>query len=240
MKKITLITLFISVYTLTGFGQLKSITVYPDYSVGLSKRLEITKADAVGGSVKAKFMIWDNLSIGLNAGYKLYSLSEPDVLNSWSWNFWSERYYNKIVSDLKADPNLSVEISGIQKMDILPVGIDLNYDFVLFDDLLITPSIGGGVYFFTRRMFAQESWSKNFPSAGYVFHYSFRNFAPSKKGNPAYISSGLNIEYKVFQVMNIYSAFNFTYMIPVEGKMGFDVFPFSDELIIKLGISINY
>lgn len=240
MKKITLITLFISVYALIAFGQLKSITAHSDYSVALSKRLEITKADAVGGSVKAKFMVWENFSIGLNAGYKLYSLSEPDVLNSWGWNFWSERYYNKIVSDLKADPNLSVEISGIQKMDILPVGIDFNYEFDLLDNLLITPSVGGGIYFFTRRMFAQESWSKNFPSANYVFNYSFRNFAPSKKGNPVYINSGLSIEYKLFQVMNIYSAFNFNYMIPVKGRMGFDVFPFSDELTIKLGISINY
>lgn len=240
MKNLIKIILCVLFFSLSSLAQLKSIIAFADYSFATTKRLEITNADAVGGGIKVKFNLIENINIGFIGGYKLYSLNEPDVLNTWGWQFWTDRYYNKIVSDLAADPNLSAEISAVQKMDLIPAIVFVEYDFNLFDKLYLTPSAGGGVYFYTRRMYAVENWSKYFPDADYTFYYSFRNFAPSKKGNPAFVFTGLDIEYRLFEIMNVYSAVNFNYIIPSEGSMGYDAFPFENEFCIKLGIVIKY
>jgi hypothetical protein len=240
MKKTFLIIILPFLFSQFNLAQLKSITAYADYTNALTTRIEVTEADAVGGAVKVTFSLIDNFNIGLNCGYKLYSLSEPDVLNNWDWVFWTDRYYTKIISDLNADPNLAVEIGAVQKMDLIPLGIDFSYDLTLIENLKITPTVGGGVYFYNRRMFAVENWSKNFPDADYVFYYSYRNFAPPKKGNPLYINSSLIVQYKMFETLNIFSNVQYNYILETDGSFGYDSFPIGSELSIALGFSILY
>lgn len=237
-NKITLILIIIFAQLI--YSQVHSVSIYADYSSALSKRLEVTEATAFGGAAKIKVNLFDNFSIGILGGYKLYSVSEPDVLNTWGWIFWTDRYYTKIVSDLRADPNLAVEISAEQTMDLIPIQLFIDYDFIPFNDFIITPSLGAGFYFYTRSMFAVENWSKYFPEAQYTFSYSYRNFAPDKKGNPLFINGGLNVEYRLFEKLNLYSGLGYNYVIPTEGKMGYDAFPFESEFAIKVGISILY
>jgi hypothetical protein len=240
MKKALIISFTVLLLSISAEAQLKSVTVFTDYSYSPTTRLEITNADAVGGGVKVKFTVWDNFNLGFIGGYKLYSLNEPDVLNNWGWQFWTDRYYSKIVSDLAADANLSVEIGAVQKMDVIPFVIFAEYDFEITDRFFVIPSIGSGIYFYTRRMYATENWRKYFPGADYTFDYSFRNFAPAKKGNPAFINSGLDLEYRLFEIMSIYSSINYNYIIQTEGSMGYDAFPFENEISLKLGIVIKY
>ncbi len=240
MKNFSQIVIGLFLFSSVVSAQLKSVAAYTDYSYALTKRFAITNADAVGGAVKIKYSVWDNLSVGLIGGYKLYSLNEPDVLNAWGWQFWTDRYYNKIVSDLLADPNLSVVIGAVQKMDLVPAILFVEYDINVIDKLSVTPSLGCGIYFYTRRMYATENWSKNFPDANYTLTYNFRNFAPSKKGNPVFVTSGIDIEYRTFEVMSLYTSANFNYIIPTEGSMGYDSFPFDSEISFKLGIVIKY
>ncbi|HSL88875.1 MAG TPA: hypothetical protein VK870_06220 [Ignavibacteriaceae bacterium] len=240
MKKILLLITGIILLSGFSFAQLKSVTVFADYSYTPTTRLEITNADAVGGGVKVKFTVWDNFNLSFIGGYKLYSLNEPDVLNNWGWQFWTDRYYNKIVSDLAADANLSVEIGAVQKMDVIPFVIFAEYDIEITDKFFVTPSVGSGIYFYTRRMYAVENWGKQFPAADYTFYYSFRNFAPAKKGNPAFVNSGIDLEYRLFEIMSIYTSINYNYIIPTEGSMGYDAFPFENEVSLKLGIAIKY
>ncbi len=240
MKKFQLILFaFLLVYS-NNFAQLQSISFFGDYSSALSTRLQITEADAVGSGVKIKFLIADNLAINVNGGYKLYSLSEPDVLNNWGWVFWTERYYPKIVSDLNADQNLGVQISATQKMDLIPISVSISYDFFPIDKLEITPTIGGGGYIYTRRMFAVEKWSKYYPDADYTLTYEYRNFAPSKNGSPFFISGNLNIQYKLYESLRVFTNVQYSYVIPTEGSLGYDDFPFDSELSIALGLAIFY
>ena len=240
MKKIFLTVMLLSLISIQTFAQLKSVNVFMDYSFSPSKRLQITNADAVGGGVKVKFKVVDYFSIIINSGYKLYSLREPDVLNNWGWRFWTERYYNKIVSDLNADPNLSVDISAVQKMDLMPFSIDLNFELPYSDKLVFSHSIGFGVYFYARRMFAVETWSKYFPDADYTLKYSYRNFAPDRKGNPLFIRSSNEIKYKLFNDLNLFMQINISSVIPTKGSMGYDSFPLHNEISFALGISIMY
>lgn len=239
MKKIILILLALFV-TVNTNAQLKSITIISDYSFASDKRLQITNADAVGALVAIKYNVFDNFNLTLTGGYKLYSLNEPDVLKSWDWDFWTERYYPKIISDLNADPNLSVEIGAVQKMDLIPLILLLNYDVNLIENFTFTPSVGGGVYFYTRRMYATENWTKRFPQANYEFKYSFRNFAPDKKGNPFFTKFGLDITYNLLSYLDLTASTYYTKMFDTEGTLGYDLFPFSSEVSINLGISFKY
>jgi len=240
MKIFQLILLAFTLIYANNFAQLQSISFNADYSSALSTRLQITKANAVGGGVKIKLLIAENLAVNVNGGYKLYSLSEPDVLNNWNWVFWTERYYPKIVSDLNADQNLGVQISATQKMDLIPVSVSISYDFLTLDKLEITPTIGGGVYIYTRRMFALENWSKYYSDADYTLTYEYRNFAPNKKGSPFFLNGNLNIQYKLYETLGFFTNVQYSYVIPTEGSLGYDDFPFDSEFSMALGVAIFY
>ncbi|MCU0344584.1 MAG: hypothetical protein MUF28_12280 [Ignavibacterium sp.] len=240
MKIFQLILLAFLLGYSNNFAQLQSISFNADYSSALSTRLQITEGDAVGGGVKIKFLIAENMAINIHAGYKLYSLSEPDVLNNWDWVFWTDRYYSKIVSDLAADSNLAVTISPVQKMDLIPISVSFSYDIIPFDKLEITPTIGGGLYIYTRRMFAVETWSKYYPDADYTLTYEYRNFAPNKKGSPFFVNGNLNIQYKLYETLGFFTNVQYSYVIPTEGSLGYDDFPFNSELSIALGLAIFY
>lgn len=239
MKKIILISLFF-LFSFFSFAQLQSLSLFSDYSFANKKNLQITKADAVGALVQLKFNIYEGIGFSIISGYKLYSLNEPDVLNSWNWDFWSNRYYPKIVSDLRADPNLSVEIGAIQKMDLIPVILFVNYDFIPFEDLKITPSLGAGINFYTRRMFATETWTKKFPQANYSLTYSYRNFAPDKKGNPVFAKFGLTLTYNLLSYLDLSASSSYSKIFETKKSMGYDTFPFDSEISINLGISFKY
>lgn len=239
MKNLFYISFLISLLSISN-AQVKSIHLTGDYSSALNKRLEITKADAVGALVTVEINLFDNLNINFTSGYKLYSLNEPNVLQSWNWDFWTMRYYPKIISDLNTDPNLSVEIGAVQKMDLIPIILLFSYDLKFIDDLTFSPSLGGGIYFYTRRMFATENWSKKFPYANYTLTYSYRNFAPDKKGNPVFAKVGLDITYNLLNYLDLIASTYYTKVIETNGKMGYDMFPFDNELSINFGLSFKY
>lgn len=240
MMKKTFSILILSFFSCFSLAQIKNISLVSDYSFANEKRLQITKADAVGALLSVEVNIIENFNLIFSTGYKLYSLNEPDVLNTWDWDFWINRYYPKIISDLNADPNLSVEIGAIQKMDLIPVMLLMGYDFKTFDNFTISPFAGAGVYFYTRRMFATENWTKRFPEANYQFSYSFRNFAPDKKGNPFIAKFGIDFNYDVLSSLTITASGNYSRVFETEGTTGFDMFPFISEISVNLGLSFKY
>jgi hypothetical protein len=224
-----------------SIGQLKSIETYSTYSIALTKLNEIDKADAVGGGLSVKYEITENLKIGLEGGFKLFSISQPGQLEKFGWQFWNDRYSNTIQSNLNAtELNLSVNITSTQKVDVIPVMIAGYYDFKISDNFLITSSIAGGAYFYTRRMYVVENWGKYFPEEDYTFEYSYRNFAPSKRGNPLVGKAGLDFSYQITEGFNLIAGGAYTYIIPTEGKLGYDNFIMENELEIKLGLTFNY
>ncbi len=222
-------------------AQIQSVNVFTDYSGVMGKRFNVDHATAMGVGANLKFKLAGNFSLGLTAGYRLYSIRQANQLFDWNWKFWNDRYYTKIVSDLKADPSLSVNIGSVQKMDAIPVILHLDYNIAVRSKLTIVPSIGGGIIFYTRKMFAVETWSKQFNTAGnYVFTYSFRNFAPDKTGNPLLIKAGLDASYKLFSDVNLSGGAYYTYFIPTGTNFGYFGFPFKDELNLKLGLNFIY
>ena len=221
------------------FAQLKSINIFSDYSSALSKRLNVSEAIAFGGGAEVNFDLGKNFSLSIESGYKLFSISQTNQLLDWGWDFWNNRYQNKIKSDLQADKNLSVVISSSQKLGIIPLMIHANYSYILTDKFTATGSIGSGVYFYTRTLYAIEKWSKKFPSENYVFTYSYRNFAPEKKGNPFVLSAGFDLSYEFIESFSLNAGVDYINVL-LGSKNGGNNFLFTNELTTKLGIIFSY
>lgn len=238
-KKILFLITFTILFTNVNYSQLNSIGVSSVYSPSMGKK-EVTDASAFGGIVNVNFSVSQNLTVGISLGYKLFSLSQPNQLELWGWDFWNNRYKSKIESDLRADPNLSVVIGSVQKMDVIPFLLTSRYTIQIGEDFSITPNISAGIIFYTRRMYAEETWSKNFPNAKYVLTYSYRNFAPNKKGNPIATSAGIDFSYLLFNNIQLNAGAMFMYYVETKNTMGSDLFPIKHETSIKLGFNFIY
>lgn len=242
IKKMVKYLLFVSCAISTNiYAQLSDIELYSTYSIALTKLNEIDKADAVGGGLKIKFEVTDNFDLGLEGGYKLFSVSQPGQLEKFGWRFWNERYSNTIQSNLNAtELNLSVNITSTQKVDVIPVLLSGYYSLNISDDFKVTPSIGAGFYFYTRRMFVVENWSRFFPEENHTFEYSYRNFAPSKKGNPLVGKATLDLYYSVSKGFKLFAGGGYLYVLPTEGSLGYDNFILENEFEIKAGLTFIY
>ncbi|PIQ09193.1 MAG: hypothetical protein COW71_07840 [Ignavibacteriales bacterium CG18_big_fil_WC_8_21_14_2_50_31_20] len=224
----------------TATAQLKSIEPYFGYSTALNKRLDVTKAIAYNGGARIKFQIYNDASLRLHFGYKLFSIDQTNAIEQWKWKFWDERYSKTIQSNLNAFKELSVEIGTIQKMDVIPVLLDFTYDYNVSDNFTLVPSIGGGVYFYTRRLYITESWTKSFDDINYDFSYSYRNFTPDKSGNPILLFGGMQMNYKLFEYFHLQCEVNYSHIFSTADSFGYKEFPFNDELTFNFGINIIY
>ena len=95
-------------------AQLRSISAYSEYASPLTNRLDVQRISGVGGGVDIIYTVMDDVCLGLRGGYTLYAVNQTDQLTRWNWNFWNERYLNKIQSDMRADPSLSAVIGSVQ------------------------------------------------------------------------------------------------------------------------------
>ena len=232
--------LFALLISADAVAQLRSITVYSEYASPLTKRLDVQNISAVGGGVDITYTVADNFCIGLRGGYALYAINQTDQLNRWNWKFWNDRYLNKIQADMRADPSLSVVIGSVQKMDLIPVELHLDYAYTAAELLVITPSVSGGVSFYTRRLFADETWTKTFPAANYSFTYNFRNYAPMKKGNTFHAGIGCTVRYRMFSDVSISAAAFYTQHVSTVNEAGYAAFPFENEMNVRLGLDFLY
>ncbi|MFZ4621905.1 MAG: hypothetical protein ACOYNS_15195 [Bacteroidota bacterium] len=221
-------------------AQLRSISAFAGYSSTFSKRVNVTNADAVGMGIDVVYSVSENVNIGIRGGYSLYSVNQTDQLNGWGWRFWNDRYLNKIQADMKADPSLSAVIGSVQKMDLIPVTLHGEYLFSVAEDLTVAPTLGIGAAFYQRRLYADETWTKTFPAADYSFTYNFRNFAPSKKGNPLFAVVGASAHYKMFSSVGLISSLLYTQYLDTPDRFGYNGFIFSNELTVRLGLEFFY
>jgi hypothetical protein len=220
------------------YGQIQSITTTAIYGVGLSKRLNVESASAIGGGVEVTLKLSGSYSIGLQAGYASYSISQTDQLNNWNWNFWNDRYYPKIQSDMRADQNLSAQIGSVQAMDEIPVMLVVHYHAPAGERLGIVPCVGAGLSFFNRKLYADETWTKQFPQTQYTLTYNLRNFAPPKKGNALVLALGCDATYRIGGDVNIIAGAH--YRSYLSATSGFEEFPLASGFNIKLGLNFLY
>lgn len=240
MKKLVLLAVLSFILTGALQAQVKSISFFSDYSASLSKRISVSEADAVGGGLTLKYNVSDWFSFNLTAGYTLYSISQDSALQKWNWDFWEIRYRNRVAADLAENPGSAASIVPVQKMDILPVLISFSREFELMEGLKISPEVGGGVYFYTRRMYLAESWQRKFDSYGLTYEYSYRNFATNKYGNPIVLFAGAGLRYIITEGFSLEGSVKYHQVMKTEGSMGYNEFIFENALSTGLALVFSY
>ena len=226
--------------SINAAAQLKAIEVYTHYANPFAKRLAVEHINGVGGGVDITYALAERVSIGIRGGYVLYSIDQTAQLVGWGWSFWNDRYLNKIQADMRADPSLTSVIGSVQKMDLIPVALHLDYAFVPAEKFVITPSVAGGVSFYTRRLYADETWTKTFAAANYSFTYNFRNFAPAKKGTIVHAGIGCMLQYRVFSDVDVSVAAKYTQYVSSVNQAAYAAFPFENEMDVRLGVDFLY
>jgi len=240
-KKCPLVFLFLILFFIDVNAQLQSINIYTDYSVGVTKRIAVTKANAVGGGIGVYFKLSDYLTIGVVGGYQMFSVNQDSALTQWNWDFWDVRYRGSVNADLADSAlKLSATFNPIQKMDFFPIMLAFKSNFELFENFTAAPIIGVGIIFYTRRLYLEEDWTRRFDQIDYTFSYRYRNFTDDKTGNPFFVMGGLNLTYRLGEIVSISTDFNYNYIIKTEGKFGYDQLPFTDSYSIKLGLNFLY
>ena len=239
MKNLIIIPFFLLMATAVTAQEVSTVSVYSDYSMPGVKRIAVNKIDAVGGGIRVSFKIDDDSDLDLNFGYQLFSLQQDSALQRWNWDFWETRYKNRIAADLQADPRLAATINPIQKMDLYSVDLSFSHLIKLPAGFRIVPRIGGGVMFFIRRLYLEESWQKKF-DASFTYEYSYRNFATNKTGNPYFANAGITLDYALVNDINLSAGAEFRHIFRTAGKFGYEQFVFNDALSINLGLTFVY
>lgn len=242
MMKVKIILLFLMLYSLELFSQIKlhSIAFYADYSYPTKKRLLVTKIDAVGGGVDISFQFFKYLMVTFNGGYSLFSLQQERAIEQWNWRFYTERYRGIIQDNLRADSTLAAYLNPIQKMDLMPIAISLKGEVSPLQNFYVRPQVGLGIFFYTRRLYLEEVWRKKFEEADYTFEYSYRNFAQDKYGNPISTFTGIELAFKPSEIFTIGSSLGYYYFFKTPGKLGFDQFPIEDYINFKIYLTFLY
>ncbi|MBN2572042.1 MAG: hypothetical protein JXA68_07940 [Ignavibacteriales bacterium] len=222
--------------------KLKSIETFTDvaFASDLKKHMEIKEADAIGGGIKIKFHLFDNFSIGLMGGYKLFTVNQENDLATWGWDYWDLRYSSTVRDNQIAIPGLTAEINTFQKMDVIPILLNFDYEYEVIKDVHIIPSFGGGIIFYFKRLYIEETWEKYFSSLDYTFSYTYRNFPPRKSGNPLTAFAGLDIDYEFADGYKVFTGLNYSYIVITHDELGYNDFPFRYQLSIKLGLTFSY
>lgn len=222
------------------YGQVQSISFYTDYSTALSKRLSVNKADGVGGGLTLRFKVADMFVVSLTGGYTLYSVSQDSALQKWNWDFWEIRYKNRVAADLAENPGSKASLVPVQKMDLLPVLIGIGKEFNLSESFAVYAEAGGGLYFYTRRMYLAEEWQRRFDSYGLTYEYAYRNFATDKYGNPAVVFGNVTGRYTLSEGFALEAKVKYSHILNINDKMGYNAFIFENDFGFAVSAVFNY
>jgi len=238
MKRIFLILSLSILLSNISLGQLRQISVAGDFTLPLGERLAITGNSALGAIISAKFDVGSDICLTLNTGYQQYSFSQDSSLAQWDWRYWD--YYYQFVQTTLTEEEYSAVLSPFQKMDVIPLYFTIDYRAQMSEKFSLSPSIGAGVLFFTRRFYVTEDWARDFEQIDYRFSYSFRNIGPEKGGNPLFALIGISGEYEFTEDYYLVGSVNYKQVFDTGDKFGFDLFTFNNSLSFNLGIGFGY
>jgi len=212
---------FITLLILTFITQFKSqvklenITLGSEFSYGIRGTNYVTKAVGFGFVGELKLKTGENSRWGIRfiSGYSDFKVEPSDsmTIERWNWDYWKIWYRNHVRS-LIVDSNYAVDLNPEQRLYVLPVKVYFGRDFDL-GKVNFFAGFGAGLVFYERAFWLNETWWKKFPNVSggetYVFQYSFKNNAPSKKGT--ILNLGLKVEgrYRITKIASLVFGFEF-------------------------------
>lgn len=222
----------------SAHAQFRSAAIFTQYSQPITKRLGVTDASAWGGGLELRYDITESVGINFTGLYEYWWIEQPDALDQWNWDFWIQRYKGIVQATLASDPNLSATLTPEVVMESIPVYVSASFEFEAAEDLRIRPYAGAGVYFYRKKMYLHETWGKYFPDANYTLTYDYLNFAPPKEGKPFLGVGGVEVSYRLMDMLEIAGAVH--YMQILGTGRGYDEMPMENALSIRLGLGFVY
>ena len=223
-----------------ALAQFRSATVFGNYSSALTKRLGVTEARGWGGGLELRYDITPQFGISLTGSYEYLAIKQADALDQWNWDFWIQRYRGIVQANLASDPNLSATLTPEVAMESLPVYLAGWFEVEPLGGLTLRPYAGAGIYFYTKNLYLHEQWSKYFPDVDYTLTYDYRNFAPSKEGNPFLGVVGIDVTYRLVDLIECTGGVRYLQILGSEGSRGYDEVPMENSLSVRLGIGFVY
>ncbi|MCX7761458.1 MAG: hypothetical protein N2252_01325 [Candidatus Kryptonium sp.] len=195
--------------------KLESIALGSDLSYGLKGINYVNKATGFGFSGELKFKL-DQRSkwkFGFISGYRDLKIEPSDsmTIERWNWDYW-RIWYRSHVRSLIADSNYAVNLNPEQRLYVLPVKIYFGRDFSFGKFTFLTGFVLG-LTFYERAFWLNETWWKRFPNVSggetYVFQYSFKNNAPSKKGTVLNLGVKFEAGFRLTKIASFTFGFEF-------------------------------
>lgn len=219
-----------------------SSALSPGFSMSKAARndIKINKAAGWGADLGVRYSITDRFIISISGGYQFYAIDQDSALGRWGWKFWETRYKGNVRDMLNSDTTLKADLQPRETMESYPVFINCSYSFYETAPFTFSAHAGVGVIFYYRKFMLEETWSKYYPAAGYTYLYSFRDFAPTKAGNPIALKIGAECDYRISEIFGVNSAVSYLQIIDSGRKLGYDNFPFHRAVQAKLGLTIYY
>jgi hypothetical protein len=239
-KLIGFALLAVAIGSMDTWAQVHSVALYGSYSFATLTRLDVDNAHAWGAGVRLRIGVAGPVQAGITGGYEQYAIEQENELNLWNWKFWNERYAGIVKDNLASDSTLHASFDTVQTMEVIPVLLTVEAMLSPVEDLVIRPSVGAGLLFYTRKLYLGETWSRSYNQIDYTFQYSYRNFANNKTGNPLAVVAGLELSYTLTDLVSLDAGAHYRMVVATPGSLGFDEFPYEGALSFALGLSILY
>ncbi len=262
MKGKTLTFLISILITCNLYSQIKfeSISLASELVYGIRGTNYVKKISGFGFSGEIKFGLGNsNWKLKFISGYSDSKLSPSDsmTIERWNWDYW-KIWYRSHVKSLISDSNYAVNLNPEQRLYLLPAKFYLGREFKI-GKLEFFTGVGLGLVFYERAFWLNETWWKKFPNLPdsgevYVFQYSFKNNAPSKKGTV--LSFGVQIagtyaltkiaslkfglEFEHYPSLNNVEKVEFGKIVLKDIREADKNFVLRDALKLTLGFSFNY
>lgn len=239
-----------------GIAQIQSVDFSGAYATTFRTNSDwkVESAKGYGGDVRLKINLHENWKLGINAGYRVYSIKQNNfaLFAEYNWKYW-QRYYGNINDPnfknatqwvqllLKGDSTYSASFNPVQDMDVFPVAVNISYEFSPVKNLVVRPYLGTAILFYQKRLYVEENWSRKFANAdNYVYNYSFRDMDKYVVGNPLAGQAGFEAEYQLNDLVKLTAGAEYYALYGKKFGAGYSDFPMRDMFSAELGIMLLY
>ncbi len=256
-----ILTFLILIYcNLYSQVKLESISLASEFLYGVKGINYVERVSGIGFSGELKFALGKSgWKLKFVSGYSDSKLSPSDsmTIERWNWDYW-RIWYRSHVRSLIVDSNYAVDLNPEQRLYLLPAKFYLGRDFEV-GKFKFFAGAGVGLTFYERAFWLNETWWKKFPNLPdngevYVFQYSFKNNAPSKKGTVLSLGVYASGTYALTKIASLKFSLEFEHYPSLNGieKVEFGKivlknvreadknFVLRDVLKLTLGFSFNY
>jgi hypothetical protein len=255
-KKFLLIALMATLPFCLNYAQVQSVNFVGAYGTTFSTNSDwkVESVKGYGGDVQVKINLQGNWKLGINAGYRVFSVKQDNfaLFAEYNWKYW-QRYYGNINDPnfknatqwvqllLKGDSTYSASFEPVQDMDVFPVAVNICYEFSPVKNLVLRPYLGTAILFYQKRLYINETWSRKFADAdNYVYSYSFRDMDTYVVGNPLAGQAGFEAEYQLNDLVKLTAGAEYYALYGKKFGAGYSDFPMKDMFSAQLGIMLLY